>query len=76
VAQVTLYLDEHTAERVKKAARRAGLSRSQWLARLVRERTATEWPAAVKELAGAWGDLETARGLRRGTGRDSRRSRF
>ncbi len=76
MAQVTLYLDEKTAERVKTAAKQAGLSRSRWLARLVQERTATEWPQAVRDLAGAWSDLEPANGLRRGTGRDSRRSRF
>jgi hypothetical protein len=76
MAQVTLYLDEETADRVKKAARKAGLSRSRWLAELVREKTRTEWPQAVRELAGAWSDLELAPGLRRGTGRDSRRSRF
>lgn len=76
MAQVTLYLDEKTAEKVKTAAKQAGLSRSRWLARLVQERTATEWPQGVKDLAGAWSDLEPANGLRRGTGRDSRRSRF
>ena len=76
MAQVTLYLDDDTANRVKKAARQAGLSRSRWLARLIRERTATEWPQAVKDLAGAWADLEPAGGLRRGTGRDSKRARF
>ena len=72
MAQVTLYLDEKTAERLKTAAKQAGLSRSRWLARLVQERTATEWPQAVKDLVGAWADLEPADSLR-GTGRDSRR---
>lgn len=76
MAQVTLYLDEKTAEKVKTAAKQAGLSRSRWLARLVQERTATEWPRAVKDLAGAWADLQPADSLRRGTARDSRRSRF
>ena len=76
MAQVTLYLDDDTAKRLKTAAKQAGLSRSRWLAQIVQERTATEWPQAVKDLAGAWADLEPANGLRRGTGRDSRRSRF
>lgn len=76
MAQVTLYLDADTAEKVRKAAEQAGLSRSRWLARLVQDNTATEWPQAVKELAGAWADLEPAKGLRRRTGRDSRRERF
>ena len=76
MAQVTLYLDEETAERLKKAAERAGLSRSRWLARLVQEKTATKWPQAVRDLAGTWADLETTKGLRRRTGRDVRRQRF
>ena len=42
----------------------------------IQQRTATEWPQAVKDLAGAWADLETAKGLRRPTGRDARRERF
>jgi hypothetical protein len=75
MAQVTLYLDEETSQRMKEAAKQAGLSRSQWLARLVREKTATEWPQSVKEMAGAWTDIESAAGLRQGTGRDSRRER-
>lgn len=76
MAQVTLYLDEHTAELLRRAAKHAGLSRSRWLARLVQERTATEWPQSVKDLAGAWADLDAAKGLRRRTGRDKRRERF
>jgi predicted transcriptional regulator len=76
MAQVTLYLDDETADRLKKAAKRAGLSRSRFLTKLVREKTATEWPQAVKDLAGAWRDLESAKGLRRRTGRDARRVRF
>ena len=76
MAQVTLYLDEETAAKLKKAARQAGLSRSRWLAQLIRQRTATEWPQAVRDLAGAWAELETAKGLRRRIGRDTRRERF
>jgi len=74
--QVTLYLDADTEAKLKKAAKHAGLSRSRWLARLVQERTVSEWPQAVKDLAGAWSDLEPAKGLRRGAGRDARRRRF
>jgi hypothetical protein len=76
MAQITLYLDEETAARLAKAAKRAGLSRSRWLAQLIRERTATEWPQAVRDLAGAWAELGTTERLRRGSGRDSRRERI
>lgn len=76
MAQVRLYLDDETADRLKEAARQAGLSRSRFVAKLVREKTATEWPRAVKDLAGAWQDLESAKGRRRRTGRDVPRVRF
>ncbi len=76
MAQVTLYLDDETADRLKKAAKQAGLSRSRFLARLVREKTVMEWPQAVKDLAGAWPDLETVERRRRRDGRDARRVKF
>jgi len=76
MAQITLYLDDDTAAKLKKAARQARLSRSRWLAKLTQERTATEWPQVVKDLAGAWPDLDTAEGLRRRAGRDARREPF
>jgi hypothetical protein len=73
MAQVTLYLDEETIERVRRAARASGLSRSRWLAALVREKTARQWPDAVRDLAGAWGDFPEAGELRRSAGRDVKR---
>ena len=76
MAQVTLYLDEETKKRVRKAAKAVGLSQSRWLSELVRQRTATEWPAEVRELAGAWPDFPESDELRRSSGRDVRRERF
>jgi len=70
MAQVTLYLDEETARRARRAAKAAGLSQSRWLAELVRDRTARVWPAAVRELAGAWEGFPEAEELRRSRGRD------
>ena len=76
MAQVTLYLDEETVERVRRAARASGLSQSRWLAQLVREKTSREWPAAVREMAGAWRDFPEAEELRRAAGRDVARVRL
>jgi hypothetical protein len=76
MAQVTLYLDEETIKRVRRAARASGLSQSRWLAELVREKTARQWPDAVRELAGAWGDFPEAAELRRSAGRDVKRERL
>lgn len=73
MAQVTLYLDEETARRARRAAKASGLSQSRWLAELVREKTTREWPAAIRELAGAWRDFPEAEELRRSQGRDVER---
>ena len=76
MSQITLYLDENTAAVVKQAAQSEGVSQSQWVSRLIRERTRTEWPEAVKALAGAWVDMPLAQEIRAGTGRDVEREPF
>ncbi len=73
MAQVTLYLDEETAEKLRTAAKAEGTSQSKWVARLIRARVADEWPAEVVALAGAWPDLPTAEELRIGQREDSPR---
>jgi hypothetical protein len=70
MAQVTLYLDDETAEKMRAAAKAEGTSQSRWVARLIRTRVADEWPAEVIELAGAWPDLPTAEEIRAGQRED------
>ncbi len=53
MAQVTLYLDEETAAKLKTAARTSGLSQSKWVAKVIREKVADEWPSQIAALAGA-----------------------
>jgi hypothetical protein len=57
MGQVTLYLDMDTEAKMKEAAKAAGVSQSRWIADLIREKTATEWPSSVAGLAGAWADF-------------------
>jgi hypothetical protein len=76
MAQVTLYLDTETETRMREAARAAGVSQSRWLADLIRERTANEWPQSVAALAGAWADMPTAEDLRQNPGEDVPREPF
>jgi len=76
VAQVTIYLDDAAERRVKAAARKAGVSVSRWVADLVENRTRTEWPAEVLELAGAWPDFPDPEEIRSGLGKDRRRARL
>ncbi len=73
MGQVTIYLDEETVIRMKEAARSQGLSQSQWVARLIRERTRNEWPATVVALAGAWADLPLSAEIRSTAGADTDR---
>ena len=70
MSQVTLYLDDETDQKLRKAARQAGLSRSQWLARLIREKTRNDWPDEVREAAGSWGEFPDIDALRSGQGDD------
>jgi hypothetical protein len=76
MGQVTLYLDSETEARLKEAAKAAGLSQSRWVATLIQEKTATEWPVSIARLAGAWADLPTAEELRAGEPEDVPREPF
>jgi Ribbon-helix-helix protein, copG family. len=73
MAQVTLYLDEDTAAKLKAAAKASGLSQSKWVAKVIREKIADEWPPQIAALAGAWPDMPEAEELRRGRGQDTPR---
>lgn len=73
MAQVTLYLDDLAARGLRAAAEAEGISQSQWVARLIRDRLATRWPESVVALAGAWRDMPTAEELRRDTPAESLR---
>ncbi|HYU31993.1 MAG TPA: CopG family transcriptional regulator [Thermoanaerobaculia bacterium] len=70
MSQVTLYLDTETEEKMKTAAKAAGVSQSRWVADLIREKTAARWPDSIARLAGAWADFPTAEELRAGLGED------
>ncbi len=76
MAQVTIYLDDDAARRVKAAARKSGVSVSRWVAELVENRTRTVWPAEARTLAGAWPDFPVLQELRRVTGKDQPRMRL
>ena len=73
MGQVTIYIDEETEKRMLQIIQERGLSKSRWIAELIREKAATTWPENVVKLAGAWKDLPTAEQLRKGMGKDARR---
>jgi hypothetical protein len=68
--QITIYLDAETAQKMEAAARKAGVSKSRWIAEAVRQKSSDEWPQEVRELAGAWKDLPDLPDVRKFLGKD------
>jgi len=76
MGQVTIYLDDDTEKRVRKAAKAEGISLSKWITSALRAKTATAWPKEVLELEGAWPDFPEVDELRRAEMRDARREQL
>ncbi len=57
MAQITLYLDEATQAIVDQAAQAHGVSKSRWVADVIRKYAAHEWPAECLALAGRFADF-------------------
>ena len=53
--------------------KKSGVSKSKWIAELIREKTADTWPQSVKELAGSWNDFPSVEDIRENLGDDIRR---
>lgn len=73
--QVTIYVDKQADQILAAAARSAGMSKSRWVAELIKRTAASHWPASLRQAAGAVPDFPLADELRRGLGRDIRRVR-
>ncbi len=71
MGQVTIYLDGKTEMKMKKAAKSSSLSVSKWVAGIIEEKTATEWPQDITRLAGSWKeDFPEMDEIRDGQGQD------
>lgn len=57
MSQITLYLDDHTQELVEQSALASGISKSRWVAQIIRKYAAQEWPQDVLSLAGRFPDF-------------------
>lgn len=74
MAQITLYIDDATQQRLREAAEQRKVSQSQFVADLIRKATAArEWPPEVLALAGAIPDFPLAEELRAGMPPDAPR---
>ena len=68
--QITIYLDKETERKMRAFVRGKKVSRSQWVASLIREKLQSEWPEDVAALAGAWQDFPSLEEIRAGTAKD------
>ncbi|UCD81390.1 MAG: CopG family transcriptional regulator [Desulfobacterales bacterium] len=73
MGQVTIYLDSETEKKLHNIVRKSGVSKSKWIADLIKEKTSHTWPDHISELAGAWKDLPTVEEIRAGMGEDAKR---
>jgi predicted transcriptional regulator len=55
--QITLYLDDATQALVDQAAQANGVSKSRWVAEMIRKYAAHEWPQDCLTLAGHFADF-------------------
>ena len=73
MGQVTIYLEDEVEEKMTAAAKSEHLSKSKWVASLIKAKVASEWPESITQLAGAWKDLSLAEEGRASLGEDIER---
>ena len=57
MSQITLYMDDATQAMVEQAAAAHGVSKSHWVADLIRKHAAHEWPPECLAAAGQFPDF-------------------
>lgn len=73
MGQVTIYLDDETERKMVRSAEAMNISKSRWIATVIRERLVDDWPATVRELPGSWSDFPSPEALRAIDAEDSER---
>ena len=73
MGQVTIYLEDEIEEKMSAVAKSEHVSKSKWIASLIKAKVASEWPESIVRLAGAWKDLSLAEEGRANLGQDVER---
>jgi hypothetical protein len=76
MGQLTIYIDNDIEKKVNNMVKKSGMSKSKWVAELIREKTANSWPDSVIQLVGAWKDMPTAEDIRKNMGCDADREKI
>ena len=73
MSQVTIYLEEDIEQKMVLAAQSANLSKSKWIAQLIQDKVANEWPQSIVDIAGSWEDFPTIDNIRANIVKDAER---
>lgn len=76
MGQVTIYLDDETEQMMVASAKERQLSKSKWIASVIREKLTTSWPVTVTEAVGTWADFPSVETLRGRAVADKERERL
>ncbi len=76
MGQVTIYLEDELEKKMVDAAKSANLSKSKWIAKLIKKEVAAEWPQSVMDLHGAWSDFPDINEIRQTRGKDAKREQL
>ncbi len=60
MAQLAIYINDRLAERLEKAAKASGKSKSKWVAEAITHSLQDQWPDGFFELSGNWEDDKEA----------------
>lgn len=71
MGQVTIYIDPDTEKRLNTIIKMTGMSKSKWIANLIKEKSLQEWPEGIIQMAGTWNDFPTLDEIRQSAGKDS-----
>ena len=76
MGKIIIELDPETEKYIRKMVEESGLSQSEFLTQLIREKAAALWPKSIRDLAGAWDDLPLAEEIRKDYASDASRESF
>ena len=54
MSQITIYIEDSLAARLRMTAEREGMSLSSWIARVVADRSSETWPPDILRMSGTW----------------------
>jgi predicted DNA-binding protein len=56
MTQLAIYIEDQLSEKLEKAVKSSGKSKSKWIADVIKKELNDQWPADFFNLAGSWKD--------------------